>query len=656
MLFCGFVGGFTVPFIIWHKKHNRYLEIKRELKIIERELESRKLARKNQFEEELKEYGKSLELQRAELLRQRREMDIEYRQTLSKYKDNYYKKKQEYQQILSKLAESYKERQYRTTQQIQELQDNYESIKQSRERALQLELKDLTDKVEYEHSTLRQTIIDNRQELSKRISDLTERIEQLNVQKNQIQSQVEHAEEIINRAEKLKSKISWHENIISTRQDEISQLEKQLNEIRKDIYETRAKSLQSLEDEKKDLVKQIEELKAEIEQLEKTARAIYNTIHGYGSEYIVPGRNLLDDLAEDVNHTFAGEKLAIARNMVKKMVSEGLAADCDYVEKVRRDTAIKFVTDAFNGKVDSILSQIKLDNYGILKQKIKDACEIVNLNGEAFRNARILPEYLLARLQELECGTIAFEIRMQEREEQRQIREQIREEEKARREYERAIKESAKEEETIKKAMQKAEEQLRIAASSNEAQKLKYEQQLNDLREKLLEAEEKNKRALSMAQQTKSGHVYIISNIGSFGENVYKIGMTRRLDPEERIYELGDASVPFPFDVHATIESGDAPQLETLLHKHFLFNLVNKVNFRKEFFRVNLEEIRKEIETLKENENLKIKNVHWTMTAAATQYRETLAIEQRIENDPQAKEAWVNRQLRIEMIFENDDD
>lgn len=65
-----------------------------------------------------------------------------------------------------------------------------------------------------------------------------------------------------------------------------------------------------------------------------------------------------------------------------------------------------------------------------------------------------------------------------------------------------------------------------------------------------------------MAQQTKSGHVYIISNIGSFGENVYKIGMTRRLEPTDRVRELGDASVPFPFDIHAMIYSEDALNLK----------------------------------------------------------------------------------------------
>ena len=107
-----------------------------------------------------------------------------------------------------------------------------------------------------------------------------------------------------------------------------------------------------------------------------------------------------------------------------------------------------------------------------------------------------------------------------------------------------------------------------------------------------MEAKELRERAISMAQQTKSGYVYIISNIGSFGQNIYKIGMTRRLDPMERILELSNASVPFPFDVHAFIFSNDAPALEAELHRVFDDRKVNSVNYRKEYYRVTLDEIK----------------------------------------------------------------
>ncbi|RJO69655.1 MAG: DUF4041 domain-containing protein [Myxococcales bacterium] len=293
--------------------------------------------------------------------------------------------------------------------------------------------------------------------------------------------------------------------------------------------------------------------------LDATAKAMKNIIEGYGDRYLIPSYSLLDELAEEFSFAEAGEKLRQAREHTRQMCENGLAATCDYAEKNRRETAIRFVLDAFNGKVDSVLSRSKLDNFGTLRQKLDDAFHIVNDEGSAFRNARILPEYLAARTEELKWAILAQELKEKAKEEQRRIKEQMREEEKARREYERAMKEAAKEEETLRKAMEKA--RLEIQKASAE-QRDKYEAKLVELQEKLKAAEEKNQRALSMAQQTKRGHVYVISNIGSFGEEVYKIGMTRRLEPLERIKELGDASVPFEFDVHAMITYDDAPALE----------------------------------------------------------------------------------------------
>ncbi len=115
----------------------------------------------------------------------------------------------------------------------------------------------------------------------------------------------------------------------------------------------------------------------------------------------------------------------------------------------------------------------------------------------------------------------------------------------------------------------------------------------------------------------RAGYVYIISNIGSFGENVYKIGMTRRLDPMERVDELGDASVPFKFDVHAMIFSDDAPALETALHHAFANKKVNMINGRREFFYVTIDEIE---EVVKANYD---KSVEFMRVPQAEQYRES---------------------------------
>jgi len=382
------------------------------------------------------------------------------------------------------------------------------------------------------------------------------------------------------------------------------------------------------------------------EQLEKTIKALKNTLDGYGNEYLIPRQSLLDDLAAEFGYAEAGLELKHARERTRLMIRNGTAATCDYVETRRKDTAVEFVIDAFNGKVDSILSRVKNDNVGKLKQEIEDAFILVNANGAAFRDARIHPAYRDARLQELKWAAVAQQLKMDERDEQRRIKERIREEEKAKREYERAIKEAQKEEAMLVKAIEKAQE---LIAKSSEEQKVKYELQLQELTEKLQAAEAKNQRALSMAQQTKSGHVYIISNVGSFGDHVYKIGLTRRLEPLDRIRELGDSSVPFGFDVHAMIFSENAPALENQLHKHFVLMQINKVNFRKEFFRVDLAHIRDEIEKL----GLSAK---WTMAAAAQEYRESLAIEKAINENPAQMDAWVKRQLLLEPAYDTAED
>ncbi len=369
--------------------------------------------------------------------------------------------------------------------------------------------------------------------------------------------------------------------------------------------------------------------------LEQTAAAMQNIIDGYGDRYVVPTHSVLDDLAEHFGFADAGQRLKLARERMRQMIKDHTAAVCEYAEAYRRATAIEFVLDAFNGKVDTVLADVRDDNYGTLAQKIKDAFSVVNHNGTAFRNARITPEYLNVRLDELRWAVAATELKEKEKEEQRALRERIREEERAQKEYERAIKEAEKEEEVLRKAMEKVRREVDKATDE---QKAKYEQQLAELSGKLRAAEEKNQRALSMAQQTKAGHVYIISNVGSFGEHVYKIGLTRRLDPNERVRELGDASVPFDFDVHAMISSNDAPTLERQLHKRFVRKQVNKVNARKEFFRVELREIRAELEKIG-------CQTSWTMTAECREYKESLSMERALQSNDVSQEKWAAAQL-----------
>lgn len=352
-----------------------------------------------------------------------------------------------------------------------------------------------------------------------------------------------------------------------------------------------------------------------VKALEGTLTALQNQRDGYGDEYLIPGRTLLDDLADHFGFANASEEFKKAKANTKALIKADKAAACDYVEDIRRKTACAFVIDAFNGKIDTAISKVKGgENYGKCKQAILDAYNLVNQNGLAFRNAHITQEYLDSRLEELRWAAVLLELRKQEQDEQREIRERMREEEKAQREFERSKEQAAKEEARIRAAQEKMEAALKTATDE---QRAKYEAQLAALKEKLDAAVENSKRAQSMAELTKAGHVYVISNIGSFGENVFKIGMTRRLDPEDRVSELGSASVPFPFDIHAMIYSEDAPGLESKLHDVFDKQRVNMVNPRKEFFRVPLAAIEAEV--------LKLGlTPHFTILARAEEYRESL--------------------------------
>ncbi len=348
----------------------------------------------------------------------------------------------------------------------------------------------------------------------------------------------------------------------------------------------------------------------------------------------MPPAHILDELVEEFGFSRAGERLKLARERTKLMQTNGTAATCGYTDGWKKEHALKFILSTFNGKVDTVLSRVRSGNQAKLIQEIKDAYALVNKDGEVYKNARIQEEYLDSRLEELKWAVAVQRLKEKAREEQRAIREQLREEEKARKEIERAIKQSQREEDLVNRAIAKIRQQFEEAS---ELEKAKLEAQLLDLNEKLADAEERSRKAISMAQQTKRGHVYIISNVGSFGEDVYKIGLTRRLDPNERVRELGDASVPFPFDIHAVLASEDAPALETELHRRFLERQVNKVNKRKEFFRVSLTELKKAAD------ELGIQSC-WTLTAEAAQYRETLALEQAMRTDAKVRTMWLEEQ------------
>jgi|688.fasta_scaffold178465_3 hypothetical protein len=279
----------------------------------------------------------------------------------------------------------------------------------------------------------------------------------------------------------------------------------------------------------------------------------------------------------------------------------------------------KLMLRAFQGESDTVIAKVKYGNVETYAEKIRRAKDAINKLGDTW-GLSITDSFVELILEELYLVYEYQEKVAEEREEQRRIREEMKEEERVRREAERAQQEAEKEERRAQEALDKARKEMEGKQGSElEA----MQQQLAELQRLVDEAGARKERALSQAQQTRRGHVYVISNIGSFGEDVFKIGMTRRLEPMDRIKELGDASVPFMFDVHAIIYSDDAPNMEMTLHRKFHQRRVNRVNEKREFFRVTLDEIVDEVKRIDG-----MADVEFTLVAEAREYRETLALSQ----------------------------
>jgi hypothetical protein len=275
----------------------------------------------------------------------------------------------------------------------------------------------------------------------------------------------------------------------------------------------------------------------------------------------------------------------------------------------------KLLLRAFNGECDAAVSKVTWNNVAKMEDRITKAFEAINDLGGVMK-VSISTQYRDLMLSELRLEHESEEKKRAIIEEQRRIREQMREEERAQREAEKAQAEAEAEESRFEKALEKARVEQ---AKSHGEEHQRLTNKILELERQVTEAHSKSQRAKSLAELTRAGYVYIISNIGSFGESVYKIGMTRRLDPMDRVKELGDASVPFPFDVHAMVYSEDAPHLENALHQRFADQSVNLINMRKEFFKVSLDEV----ERFAIERGLKMS---FAKIAEAREYRESIQI------------------------------
>lgn len=357
--------------------------------------------------------------------------------------------------------------------------------------------------------------------------------------------------------------------------------------------------------------------------------------------------SLLEEQAEDIScglykphfsfQTPEDYKKALSqlRERERVMIRENRAAVCHIHWTVGNsqnegnrmvNQTVKLVLRAFNGECEAARADVSWNNISKMEERIIKSAAAINKLSSVLQ-VNIMDEYLTLKLDELHLTHEYEERRYQDREEQRRIREQIREEERAEREFEKVREEAEAEEERYQKALIHAREE---AARATGEQLAKLTAKVGAFEAKLDEARKKKERAISRAQLTKSGFVYVISNIGSFGGRVFKIGMTRRLEPMDRIYELGGASV-LRFDLHAMLYSDNAPELETSLHQLFAERRLNMVNARREFYRdVELSEIEAFV-------RIKGLSAQFVKEPEAREYRETLAKREQLAAQPLPK-------------------
>jgi len=288
-----------------------------------------------------------------------------------------------------------------------------------------------------------------------------------------------------------------------------------------------------------------------------------------------------------------------------------------------RKDALKLALRSFNSESEYCIDNVKFSNMEKMEERIRRSfgtCnKLLNATDAVWKDI-----VLERKLQELHLAHEYQMKRQEEKEAARQAREDQREQEKLEKEIREARAKIEKERRHFTSAIQKL--QLRFGAANDQQERDDLQTRIDELSSQNSKLDEEERLLDYREQNARAGYVYVISNIGAFGEGIFKIGMTRRMEPMDRVDELGDASVPFRFDVHALVFSDNAPALEAKLHSRFAAGRLNKVNGRKEFFRADL----KQIETvIRANYDAVVEVIH---AAPAEQYRESLRLAMPLES------------------------
>ena len=408
-------------------------------------------------------------------------------------------------------------------------------------------------------------------------------------------------------AEQLSQKVNDLQNMLSPEEKNAVSLQETLRNLNSDVT---AKQ------------NELEALNAEIEQKKKLLYVI-------SDEMQVQDFGLYIPTFEFANALGYKDRLDQIRQEQKDMIKnkQAVTGATSWTVNGNLSQGKKMVSDmqklllrAFNSECDEVISKVKYTNFDTSMDRIRKQADAISKLG-AIMSVSITPQYVNSKMTELRLAFEYQQKKQEEKEAAQAARAEMREAAKLQKEIEEQRKKLDKEQTHYQNAYKTICDQLK-----NDPQNKDLIEKKEEMESRLAEIDKAYKEIDYREANQRAGYVYIISNIGAFGENVYKIGMTRRLDPQERIDELGDASVPFNFDVHAMIFSQDAPALEAALHKAFESRKVNMVNHRREFFYATLDEIK---QVIRENFD---KTVEFIDIPDAEQYRVSMKMRQGMTN------------------------
>lgn len=392
----------------------------------------------------------------------------------------------------------------------------------------------------------------------------------------------------------------------------------------------KAYALSEIEVKIYDIEQKVEKTQKSLDGQEKKLRRVKELykalLEGYNNELDV--KDTLDD-AELLSPTVMIDLHCLTYQDLRKEYRENEKNIKDLLSKYEKRYTTKgnkaiyqLMVLALQAELQNILSVMKYDKLESATKQVESLC-IKFSNIAMDGNQQIAPTIMrfIGEMKFLFINAVKIEYeyyvkKEREREEQAAIREQMRQEAEERKELERQKQQIEREESKFLTEIENVKDQITVAVDDEIKKNL--EAKIKELEEQLNKVAER-KEDIMDRQNGKAGNVYVISNLGAFGDNIFKIGMTRRLEPLDRVKELGDASVPFGFDVHAMIFSEDAVSLENKLHEVLNDCRLNKVNLRKEFFKLSLDEIEKTV--LSEDPA-----AAFNRTMYAEQYRQSLSM------------------------------